>query len=51
MSGNNVSHAHKTTRRRFLPNLKDVRAGVLGKVRKVRVGTACLRSGKVHKTA
>jgi len=51
MSGNNVSHAHNTTRRRFLPNLKGVRAVVLGKVQKVRVCTACLRSGKVQKAA
>jgi len=51
MSGNNVSHAHNTTRRRFLPNLKDVRAVVLGKVKKVRVCTSCLRSGKVQKAA
>ena len=51
MSGNNVSHAHNTTRRRFLPNLKDVRAVVLGRVKKVRVCTSCLRSGKVQKAA
>jgi len=51
MSGNNVSHAHNTTRRRFLPNLKDVRAVVLGNIKKVRVCTSCLRSGKVQKAA
>lgn len=51
MSGNNVSHAHNTTRRRFLPNLKSVRAIVGGQVKKVRVCTSCLRSGKVQKAA
>lgn len=51
MSGNNVSHAHNTTRRRFLPNLKSVRAIIGGQTKKVRVCTSCLRSGKVQKAA
>jgi len=49
MAGNNVSHAHNTTRRRFLPNLHKVRARIEGSVRSVRVCTRCLRSGKVQK--
>jgi len=49
MSGNNVSHAHNTTRRRFLPNLKRVRAMVAGHMQQLRVCTRCLRSGKVIK--
>ena len=51
MSGNNVSHAHNTTRRRFLPNLKSVRAIISGQAKKVRVCTSCLRSGKIEKAA
>ncbi|MBF0281818.1 MAG: 50S ribosomal protein L28 [Zetaproteobacteria bacterium] len=51
MSGNNVSHAHNTTRRRFLPNLKSVRASVAGRIQKMRVCTRCLRSGKIEKSA
>ncbi len=51
MSGNNVSHAHNTTRRRFLPNLKSVRAIINGKVTRARVCTSCLRSNKVEKAA
>lgn len=51
MSGNNVSHAHNTTRRRFLPNLQSIRAVIDGQVRKVRVCTRCMRSGKVQKAA
>ncbi len=51
MSGNNVSHAHNTTRRRFLPNLHNVRAVVGGNTKKMRVCSACLRSGKVVKSA
>ncbi|NWF39751.1 50S ribosomal protein L28 [Mariprofundus sp. NF] len=51
MSGNNVSHAHNTTRRRFLPNLQQVRAVVEGQTRKVKVCSSCLRSGKIVKAA
>ena len=51
MSGNNVSHAHNTTRRRFLPNLKNVRALISGQAKKVRVCTSCRRSGKIEKAA
>jgi len=51
MSGNNVSHAHNTTRRRFLPNLHNVRAQINGAAKKIRVCSSCLRSGKVVKAA
>jgi len=51
MSGNNVSHAHNTTRRRFLPNLQQVRAVVNGQTQKVKVCASCLRSGKIQKAA
>ena len=51
MSGNNVSHAHNTTRRRFLPNLHNVRAVSGGNTKKIRVCSSCLRSGKVAKAA
>ncbi|MCK7519215.1 MAG: 50S ribosomal protein L28 [Ignavibacteriales bacterium] len=32
VSGNNISHAHNRTRRRWLPNLQHVRAKVDGEV-------------------
>jgi len=51
MSGNNVSHAHNTTRRRFLPNLQQVRAVVNGQTQKVKVCASCLRSDKIQKAA
>jgi large subunit ribosomal protein L28 len=48
--GNNVSHAHKKTKRRFMPNLQRMRVQLPdGQVRKVPVCTRCLRSGTVHK--
>ena len=37
------------TRRRFLPNLKSVRARVDGRVVVLRVCTRCIRSGKILK--
>ena len=49
--GNNVSHAHNITRRRWNPNLRSVRAVVNGARKRIRVCTSCLRSGKVIKPA
>jgi large subunit ribosomal protein L28 len=51
VSGNNVSHAHNVTRRRFLPNLQKIRAMVNGQAKQLRICTRCLRSGKVEKAA
>ncbi|MGH9493014.1 MAG: 50S ribosomal protein L28 [Terriglobales bacterium] len=47
--GNNISHAHNKTKRRWNVNLRPVRARVMGATRKLRVCTGCLRSGKVVK--
>ncbi len=47
--GNNVSHAHNTSKRRWLPNLKKVRARIDGHVRRIKVCTRCIRSGRVVK--
>jgi len=47
--GNNVSHAHNTTRRRFIPNLQKVRALVNGVPKRLTVCTSCLKAGKVIK--
>ncbi|KAJ56156.1 50S ribosomal protein L28 [Actibacterium mucosum KCTC 23349] len=46
MTGNNVSHAHNKTRRRFLPNLNDVTliSDALGRSFKLRVSAAALRT-------
>lgn len=49
MFGNNVSHAHNVTKRRFNPNLQSVRALVDGTVRKMKVCTNCIKAGKVTK--
>jgi len=47
ISGNNVSHANNRTRRRWLPNLQSVKANIDGTVKKIKVCTSCLKSGKV----
>ena len=49
ISGNNISHAHNRTRRRWLPNLQKVRAQVEGKVQRMRVCASCIKQGKVVK--
>jgi large subunit ribosomal protein L28 len=52
VTGNNVSHAHNKTRRRWLPNLQRVRmATASGNSVHVRVCTRCLRSGQIVKPA
>ncbi|SDP18614.1 50S ribosomal protein L28 [Desulforhopalus singaporensis] len=52
VTGNNVSHAHNKTRRRWLPNLKMVRMATSGgNTKKMKVCTRCIRSGAVVKTA
>ena len=51
-TGNNVSHAHNKTRRRWLPNLKRVRAVMVnGGTQRVKICTRCLRSGAIIKPA
>jgi large subunit ribosomal protein L28 len=49
--GNNVSHANNRTKRRWLPNLQQVKAKVGGAVKRIRVCTRCIRSGLVQKAA
>ena len=45
-TGNNVSHAHNKTRRRYLPNLQQVSlmSDALGKSVRLRVSTAAIRT-------
>lgn len=47
--GNNVSHAHNKTRRRWEPNLQVVRASVDGVPKKIKVCTQCIKSNRVVK--
>jgi large subunit ribosomal protein L28 len=47
--GNNVSHAHNVTRRRWNVNLQTVKAKVNSSGKRMRVCTGCIKSGKVVK--
>lgn len=49
MVGNNVSHAHNLTKRRFYPNLQKVRALRNGRTEQLTVCTQCIKSGAVVK--
>ena len=50
MTGHNVSHSHKLTNRRWLPNLQKVKVQVEGGgSKKIRVCTSCIRSNKIAK--
>jgi large subunit ribosomal protein L28 len=47
--GNNISHAHNVSRRRWNVNLRPVKAKVEGGAKRLRVCTRCIKSGKVTK--
>jgi large subunit ribosomal protein L28 len=47
--GNNISHAHNTTRRRWNVNLQSVKAKVDGGSKRIRVCTSCIKTGKIVK--
>ncbi len=49
LSGNRVSHSNRKTKCVRRPNIQRVRAVVDGAVRRVRVCTRCIRSGRVAK--
>jgi len=48
--GNNISHAHNVTKRRFNPNLQKVRAVYNGRVKRIMVCTNCIKSGHIVKS-
>ena len=47
--GNNISHAHNVTKRRWNVNLRPVRAKVGSGSKRMRVCAQCLKSGKIVK--
>lgn len=49
VTGNNVSHSHLKTKRRWMPNLQKVKALINGEVRRVYVCTKCLKAGKIQR--
>ncbi len=51
MAGNNVSHAHNKTKRRFLPNLQKIRVQTSDGVKRMRVCASCIQANKIEKPA
>ena len=49
VAGKSISHSHRATNRRFLPNVRQVRVLMNGSPRRVKVCSRCIRSGKVIK--
>lgn len=47
--GNNVSHAHNKTRRRWNPNLQKIRINDNGTIRTVKICTSCLKKSDIQK--
>lgn len=47
MVGNNISHSHRRTKRRYLPNLHRAKVKINGKVKVAWVCTDCLKKYKV----
>ena len=48
VSGNQVSHSNRHSRRTWSANLRSVRAIIDGTPKRVKVCTRCLRSGKIE---
>jgi len=49
VSGHNVSHYNKKTKRVFKPNIVKAKVEINGKIKRINVCTKCLKSGKVKK--
>lgn len=47
--GNNISHAHNVTKRRWNPNLQSVKALTNGVSKRIKVCTGCIKTGKIVK--
>jgi len=47
--GMQVSHSHIRTKRTWAPNIRRVKADVNGHIKRIKVCTSCLRSGKVKR--
>lgn len=48
-AGNTISHSHRATKRRFMPNLQKIKVVVNGKVQRLKVSTHAIKSGMVVK--
>jgi large subunit ribosomal protein L28 len=44
LSGNNVSHSNRKTRRRWLPNLHNIKLTIQGVSKKFKICASCLKT-------
>ncbi len=49
MSGHTISHSHKAAKRKWQPNLQNIKVKIEGQTKKMRVCTSCIRSGRIEK--
>ena len=49
--GNNVSHAHNKTRRRWMPNIQKIKIVLNGRATRTNVCTRCIKSDRITKAA
>ena len=49
VSGNNVSHSNRHTRRKWNPNIQSVKIEENGAKKRINVCTRCIKSGKVQR--
>lgn len=47
--GKSISHSHRRTNRRWMPNIQNFRATINGGVRKMKVCTSCIKANKVRR--
>jgi len=48
-SGHSLSHSHRKTKRKWLPNLQKIKITEAGKIKRVYACTKCLKRGKIIK--
>lgn len=49
--GHKISHAHNVTKRKWYPNLQNIRIIVNGQPQKAKVCTQCIKSGRIQKAS
>ncbi len=49
VSGNNVSHSNRHTKRKWNANIQSVRVEEGGRVKRINVCTRCIRSNKINR--
>lgn len=48
-TGFQLSHSHRKSKRTWAPNIRRVKVNLSGNIKRIKVCTKCLRSGKVQR--